>query len=156
MFSDYNLVTFNKPFLQKLKNLDDKNEIKNILIEYGNRNNYEEGEVIYFYIKNILSNGFFFEMKETVINEIFFEAAYWASTKETKQKIRPKNFNDIKDKKTQKFFTKLTQALIVAITKKYYVCSENEMDNVKYNLELSKYLEVMYEVSCVKRNRLTK
>jgi hypothetical protein len=152
MFSNYSLVSFPTPFLLRLKNIKDEKELREALVSFSEINKLEEKEVIYFYVKTILKNGFFFEMEERAVNELLFEAAYWASIKETKQKIRPKNFYDVKDKKNQKFFSKLTKAIIEALIEKYH-SKESGNDNIQFSLKLSEYLEVLYEVSCVKRDR---
>lgn len=153
---DNNLVTFNKPFILALIKLDSLEDIKNKLSDYAKKYNATMEETIYFFVKNLLISNLFFKMNRDIANELFFEAAYWASMQEHKQKTRPKNFNDIQDKKNQKFFTKLNQIIMIAITEEFFVPSKNEdskEENFAYKIELNKYIEVLYEISCIKRNR---
>ncbi len=151
-----NLVTFNKPYIIALMKLDSLSDIKEKLLDYSKKNNANIEETIYFFVKNLLLSNLFFKMNREVANNLFFEAAYWASMQEHKQKTRPKNFNDIQDKKNQKYFTKLNQIVIVAITEEFFIPSKDENikeDNFNYKIELNKYIEVLYEISCIKRNR---
>ncbi len=154
-----NLVTFNRPFITALIKLDSKTAIKSKLSDYAKKNNASLEETIYFFVKNLLLANLFFKMNRDIANDLFFEAAYWASMQEHKQKTRPKNFNDIQDKKNQKYFTKLNQIVIVALTEEFFIPSkkddESKEDNFNYKIELNKYIEVLYEISCIKRNRKT-
>lgn len=153
---DNNLVTFNKPFIMNLIKLNSVNEIKNKLSLYAKKNNANIEETVYFFVKNLLLSNLFFKMDRDIANDLFFEAAYWASMQEHKQKTRPKNFNDIQDKKNQKYFTKLNQIVIIALTEEFFVQSKDENhkeENFQYKIELNRYIEVLYEISCIKRNR---
>lgn len=151
-----NLVTFNKPFIAALIKLDSKNAIKSKLEDYSKKSNANLDETIYFFVKNLLISNLFFKMNREIANDLFFEAAYWASMQEHKQKTRPKNFNDIQDKKNHKYFTKLNQIVMVALTEEFFIPSKDEdskEDNFNFKIELNKYIEVLYEISCIKRNR---
>ena len=153
---DNNLVTFNKPFILALIKLNSLEDIKNKLSDYAKKYNANLEETVYFFVRNLLISNLFFKMNRDIANELFFEAAYWASMQEHKQKTRPKNFNDIQDKKNQKFFTKLNQIIIIAITEEFFIPSKNEdskEDNFPYKIELNKYIKELYEISCIKRNR---
>jgi len=149
------LITFSEPFLNRLKNISSLEEIKKELKEYSELHKLDYEEVVYFYVRTILKNGTYFEHKQEISEELFFESAFWSSKKETKQKIRPKNFKDIKDKKNQKLFSKLQQSITLALINKYYE-KNSELDNIKFKLELIKYIETMYEISCIKRDRSKK
>lgn len=142
------LIIFPVPFLNRIVNLKSENEIRTSLIEFSKIHKYDEEEVNYYFVLTILKNDMFFEIESLVIN-LFFEAAYWASLQENKQKIRPKNIDEIQSKNCLRVYTKLAQFIIEGVTKKYYVSNE---DNMLYKIELSKYIEIMHEISCLKRS----
>lgn len=149
MFIDSPVMIPN-PFLLKLKKITCIKEIKNELQEFANNNEFHKKEVIYTYVRIILKNGHFFETDREISNTLLFEAAQWASTIESKSKTKPKKYEDIKEKRNQKPFTKLMKYLINALVVEFY---SNENDNIKFEIELSDYLEIMYELSCIKRDR---
>ena len=149
------LIVFSKPFLRRLEMISSIEDIKEELKTYSERNNVGYNETVYSYVKTILKNGTYFGRNIHVSQELFFEAAFWSSKLETKQKIRPKNFNDIKDKKNSEFFSKLTQSVILALIEHFYE-KDSDLDNIKFKLELSSYIKTLYEVSCIKRDRLHK
>jgi flagella basal body P-ring formation protein FlgA len=151
----FHLVTFSEPFLNRLKTMKSLENIRNELISYSSLHNIDSQETIYFYVRTILKNGTYFKYNQEISEGLFFEAAYWSSKKETKQKIRPKNFNDIKEKKNQKLFSKLQKSITLALIEEYYD-KNSDLDNIKFKLELNKYIETMYEISCIKRDRLKK
>lgn len=157
MFTNGSQISFSNPFLMRLRALSSRKEISSSLSDYAKRYKFEECEVNYFFIKAILNNGFYFQMDEEIVKELLFDAIYWASIKETKQKIKPKNFNDVKDKKVHKYYTKLMTTLVNSLVAKHFVEEDTKEDKdmklIKFNLELSKYMELMYELSCIKRNR---
>lgn len=143
-------VIIPSPFLLKLKKLDSLKEIRHELGEFANNNDFHKKEVTYVYIRMILKNGSFFEFDREIVNTLLFEAAQWASTLESKSKTKPKKFEDVREKRSAKPFTKLLKHLINALVIEFH---SSENDNIKFDIELSDYLEVMYELSCIKRDR---
>jgi len=147
------IILFSNPILQGFKKSQTEQELREKLINYSEINNYENIQVIYFYIIAALRTGQYFEIDREIIINLFFEAAYWASAKETRQKLRPKCISDIKIKKKQHLFIQLSKELMVAITRKYFNLPKDP-DNIKYNVEVSNYLDILYEISCIKRDRV--
>lgn len=142
------IIVFLVPFLNRIVGLKSENEIRASLIEFSKFHKYNEEEVNYYFVLTILKNDIFFKIESLVIN-LFFEAAYWASLQESRQKIRPKSIDEIQSKNCLRVYTKLTQFVIEGVTKKYYTPNE---DNILYKIELNKYIEIMHEISCLKRS----
>jgi len=114
--------------------------------------------IVYYLVKTLLDYDMFFKLKSSTYEDLFYNAAYWASRAETKQKNRPKSFNGVGDKKTERFFTKLTHSVMSALIIKHNISFDSDihkssMAEIKFNLELSEFLNLMFEISCVKRNR---
>jgi len=89
-------------------------------------------------------------MNSKLADNILFEAAYWASIKETKKKIRPKDIESLPKNKNTDFYTKLQKEVILSLLKEY---KENDLI---LEIELNKYLVIFYELSCIKRDRRNK
>lgn len=138
------------PFLNKLRKIDSIKEIKAELADFAIKNDFHKKEVTYAYVRVILKNGVFFSIDREVANNLLFDAAQWASTLESKQKTKPKKIEDIKEKRNSKPFTKLLKHLINSLIIEFH---SHENDNIKFDIELSDYLEIMYELSCIKRDR---
>ena len=113
--------------------------------------------ILYYLVRSLLERDMFFNVREETRDKIFFEAVYWASKTETKQKNRPKSFNGVGDKKIERFFTKMTHSIISALIVKHDInqndIHKSTVKEIKYNLELSTYLNFLFEISCIKRSR---
>jgi len=145
-----------KTYLRGFINTDLETIYKRIKI-LADKNSVEEDLILYYLVRTLLDKDMFFSLEEEIYKDLFFNAAYWASKTETKQKNRPKNFNGVGDKKIERYFTKLISAVMSALMKKHNISNEdihnNTMNEIKFNLELSEYLNLMFEISCIKRNR---
>lgn len=151
-----------KPFLKNIpiipilfikKTLENNYSSKDISIklkDFSNRNNYNLIEVNYFFIKEILKHKIFFNLKEEIREPLLFEAIHWASVNETRSKIRPKSYKDIKEGKHNAFFTQLQKEMIKCIYNSYEITSPN------FDIILEKYLSFFFDLSCIKRNRKCK
>jgi len=117
-------------------------------------------ETIYFFTKQSLDKGHFFDYSEEVQKELYFRAAYWASKEESKQKTRPKYFDDIDSKNYTRVFTKFLNSTIKALFKKHKLnftdIDEKSTKSMMYDIEVEEYLNLLFEISCIKRDRLKK
>lgn len=147
MFFD-SIIIFSQPFLKRLININHEEDIKKELLDYSVKQNRKFEEINYFFIMNIIKSGDFFKIEANIIN-LYFEAAFWASEQEVKQKVRPKKISDIQNKKGVRVYLKLIQNTIEGLNKKYYIQGE---ENVVYSIELSKFLNILFEISCIKRS----
>jgi hypothetical protein len=143
-------ITLSIPFTSKLKKMSQLSEIEDELKKFSLIHGVNNKECVYVYVLTLLKENTFFSFDRLNMNELLFSAAQWAVTFESKQKTRPKKMIDIKKTKSQKPFTKLMKCLIEALVIEF---KTGEYDCIKFGIELSDYLEAMYEISCIKRDR---
>jgi hypothetical protein len=144
----FNKVSLPDLFTKRLAlNTKTEKEIREELISFSELHKKDLNETIYVFVKNILKQDLFFRMEEEVRNSFLFDAIYWSSAIETKKKIRPKNIESVPTEKVKDFYTKLQKEMILSLLRKH---KDKEF---MLNIELSKYLILFYELSCIKRNR---
>jgi len=156
-------LTFPDPFLKRLSTEKDLEVIYDNISIIGEREDFTLDESKYYFVISILAHGLKPIYDKDIFESLFYEVACWASSKETKQKIRPKSFADVKSKKSKKHFTKLSKALTLALIKEYIVSKEDGADTllkdnfqinyIKFQDELSIYTNLLYEISCIRRIR---
>lgn len=147
----------NKLFLKNFIKNKDINGLEESLKDISMKKNIDKDKLNYFLVKSLLNNYMFFELNEEIKDYLFYKAAYWASYQETKQKNRPKNFQNVSNKKNIRYFTTLIHSLISSI----YVNNEltyedlinSSVKKIKYDYELGIYLNFIFEISCIKRKR---
>lgn len=135
----------------------DLDMINKRIIDISSKFDNDKGAATYYLVRTLLEKDIFFSLDKEIYEELFFTAAYWSSAMETKQKNRPKSFNSVSDKKNERFFTKLTHSIMSALIVKHNISTvdihKNTINEIKFNLELSLFLNLMFEISCIKRKR---
>lgn len=122
------VIVIPDPFLQKTKNFKSSKEVKAFLIAFARVNNYPYKYVLYVYVKSILKNHIFFELKNNINIKLLIEALKWAITKESKDNEYP-------------YFTLLLETIIQA-TIQYY----QKEDGVLLGVKSSNYVKVLKKI----------
>ena len=90
-----------KPYLLKMFNSsNDLKEISKEIESIAAESKMEKGEVYFVFVNALLKNDIFFLLEESIRQELYYKALYWASWKETRQKNKPKSFTDVASKKS--------------------------------------------------------
>lgn len=149
-FNKFSKISLPDLFVKRLlRDSKSYNDAKKELGIFSKRHDFNAEETIYFFTKKIIKDGLFFELNEDIKSELLFNSIYWASLQETKKKTRPKNGASIPKEKDKNFYTKLQKDLVMAIYKEY---SQHE---ALLEIKLTESLIFFYELSCIKRNRLS-
>ncbi len=151
-------VHFSEAFYRGCKSIETYEEINDRLELTAKTENLTIEEVIYFFTKQSLDHNHFFGYSKEVQEKLYFKSAYWASKEESKQKTRPKNFKDIDNKNYTRVFTKFLISTMKALHVKHDI---NAIDLINkrstkcllFNIEMEEYLNLLFEISCIKRDR---
>jgi len=154
-------VSFSESFYRACKSIKTYDEVIERLKLNAKNQNLELNEIIYFFTKQSLEHNHFFDYSKEVQEKLYFDAAYWASKEESKQKTRPKNFKDIDNKNYTRVFTKFLASTMKSLYVKHNINSEDfinskSMKVMAYNIEVEEYLNLLFEISCIKRDRSKK
>lgn len=153
-------IPFSESFFRACKKLNAYEDLIARLRIISRNESFEIEEVIYFFVKSSLDNNHFFHLQEKVAEKAYYEAAFWASKKESKQKTRPTEFKDVDNKNSSRVFTKLLKSTINGLYRKHSMNCEDltprSIKSIPFDLELESYLNLLYEISCIKRARNTK
>lgn len=122
-------------------------ELTNKIKEFAKFNKFNEEEVTYFFIKESIKHGFFFQIQEDARDIILYRAIKWASINETRNKTKPKTKDEIREDKRDAFFTQLQKELIVGLYK------YEDTSSMKFEITLTKYICFFFDLSCIKRTK---
>jgi len=162
---NFNKMSYSLPLIKRLSSEKDIKTINDVIDSLSQKENIEFEEGRYYFIMSILSQNLKNIFEEDIFESLFMDAATWASSKETKQKIRPKTFKDIKSKKSQRYFTKISKAIVLTLIQEHLIegtglekqiVKDYSLNYIKFQDELASYTNLLYEVSCIRRIRSSK
>lgn len=122
-------------------------ELTKKIKEFAKFNKFNEDECTYYFIKESIKHGFFFQINEEARDIILYKAIEWASINETRSKTKPKTKDEIRDDRKDAFFTQLQKELIVGLYK------YEDVSSMKFEITLTKYICFFFDLSCIKRKK---
>lgn len=148
-YNNYNTPIIPSVFIKKIiQNAKTKKTIEKELIEFANKNKFHPEHTIYSFVKESLRINVFFNIPEDIRHSLLFDAIIYASLNETKSKIKPQNYKDIKEGKKDAYFINLQQELINSVYRNLDTKSFN------FNIILDYYLNMFFELSCLKKGKV--
>lgn len=148
-YNNYNTPIIPSIFIKKIiQNAKTKKTIEKELIEFANKNKFHPEHTIYSFVKESLRINVFFNIPEDIRHSLLFDAIIYASLNETKSKIKPQNYKDIKEGKKDAYFINLQQELINSVYRNLDTKSFN------FNIILDYYLNMFFELSCLKKGKV--
>lgn len=148
-YNNYNTPIIPSVFIKKIiQNAKTKKTIEKELIEFANKNKFHPEHTIYSFVKESLRIDVFFNIPEDIRHSLLFDAIIYASLNETKSKIKPQNYKDIKEGKKDAYFINLQQELINSVYRNLDTKSFN------FNIILDYYLNMFFELSCLKKGKV--
>jgi hypothetical protein len=114
---------------------------------YSDKHSFNYEYTLYIFLLNCLKNDDFFKLNEGLRENLLYDSSFWASLNETRRKTRPTSYEDIAEDKKDAFFTKLQKEVIKGIYRAY------DPNHPMFDIILSKYLLLFFDLSCIKRDR---
>jgi hypothetical protein len=124
----------------------DKNQVEREIIEYSKKQQLDTILCTYQLVLELLKNNLFFEMSKDSSCFLLFKSLEWASEVDTKTRVKCKNCDDLKNSRKIQYFIKLEKEFIKSFFR-------NKDYNFNFDIELSKYLYMFFELSQQNKNK---
>ena len=153
MISNNSLIVLSETYLKGFIRLNIENGFLRIF-ELSKKENINKDYLSYTVFKRLIDSEFAYELDDSFFRELLFVSTKWASKEDIKQRSKPKSANDIKEKRDTIYFVSLIQSLTSYLIRKNNISDKDlsckTIKSIKYEYELSQYLNIVHELICHK------